>query len=155
MTAFLEHLKILKFSISSSLKLTKFHKCTTIGYKLKKVLQENAVTNELTETDVDDLESDFSSLTVPVISLSIIIIITLSLAIFRLFYTRFYKDKEEITSRYIFMIKIHYLCFEIFSELTPEQEPTEAAAAGEAQDTEEMMNQTGGKKRELRRRFRG
>ena len=70
------------------------------------MLQENAVTNELTETDVDDLESDFSSLTVPVISLSIIIIITLSLAIFRLFYTRFYKDKEEITSRYIFYDEI-------------------------------------------------
>ena len=68
-----------------------------VGYKLKKVLQENALTNELSESDADP---NISSLTVPVIALSIIIFITLSLAIFRLFYTRFYKDKEEANSRY-------------------------------------------------------
>ena len=71
------------------------------GSKLKKVLRESAaIKSEPVSEETDKQESDpDSSLLIPLLSLAIIILITLALGTFRLFYTKFYKDKEESLSR--------------------------------------------------------
>ena len=72
------------------------------GSKLKKVLRESAVKGEHDELNASE-EDDNSEATllIPILSLSIIILITVSLALFRLFYTKCYKDKQETNSRYV------------------------------------------------------
>ena len=71
------------------------------GSKLKKVLRESAAIKSEPVSEEDKQESDpaDSSLLIPLLSLAIIILITLALGTFRLFYTKFYKDKEESLSR--------------------------------------------------------
>ena len=71
------------------------------GSKLKKVLRESAaIKSSEPISDSEQQESDpDSSLLIPLLSLAIIILITLALGTFRLFYTKFYKDKEESLSR--------------------------------------------------------
>lgn len=71
------------------------------GSKLKKVLRESAaIKSSEPISDSEEEESDpDSSLLIPLLSLAIIILITLALGTFRLFYTKFYKDKEESLSR--------------------------------------------------------
>ena len=70
------------------------------GSKLKKVLRESAAIKSEPMSEEDKQESDpDSSLLIPLLSLAIIILITLALGTFRLFYTKFYKDKEESLSR--------------------------------------------------------
>lgn len=71
------------------------------GSKLKKVLRESAaIKSEPVSEETEKQESDpDSSLLIPLLSLAIIILITLALGTFRLFYTKFYKDKEESLSR--------------------------------------------------------
>ena len=72
------------------------------GSKLKKVLRESAAikSEPMSDSVSEEEESDpDSSLLIPLLSLAIIILITLALGTFRLFYTKFYKDKEESLSR--------------------------------------------------------
>ena len=70
------------------------------GTKLQKVLRESATQSELLETDTENVtDSDSVSLLIPVLILSVIVVITLFLALFRLLHTRFYKDKQESYSR--------------------------------------------------------
>ena len=74
------------------------------GSKLKKVLRESAaiksepMSDSVSEEERQESDPD-SSLLIPLLSLAIIILITLALGTFRLFYTKFYKDKEESLSR--------------------------------------------------------
>ena len=71
------------------------------GSKLKKVLRESAAIKMSDSEERQNQESDpDSSLLIPLLSLAIIILITLALGTFRLFYTKFYKDKEESLSRW-------------------------------------------------------
>ena len=63
------------------------------GDKLKKILQRSAIKSDL--SDEDDEEDPDRSLLIPLLALSAIAGLTLALAAFRLFYSRFYKDKEE------------------------------------------------------------
>ena len=67
------------------------------GDKLKKILQRSAIKSDLSDEDDED-DSD-RSLLIPLLALSAIAGLTLALAAFRVFYSRFYKDKEE--SRHI------------------------------------------------------
>ena len=69
------------------------------GTKLQKVLRESVTHSELLESDKENITDSESSLLIPVSILTVIVFITLFLALFRLFYTRFYKDKEELHSR--------------------------------------------------------
>ena len=64
------------------------------GDKLKKILQRSAVKSDLISDEDDEDDSD-RSLLIPLLALSAIAGLTLALAAFRLFYSRFYKDKEE------------------------------------------------------------
>ena len=63
------------------------------GAELKKILQRSAIKTDLSDQDDED-ESD-KSLLIPLLALSAIAGITLALAAFRVFYSRFYKDKEQ------------------------------------------------------------
>ena len=66
------------------------------GDKLREILQRSAIKSDLLSSDEEDESSDAEqSLLIPVLALSAIAVLTLSLAAFRLFYTRFYKDKED------------------------------------------------------------
>ena len=74
------------------------------GSKLEQVLRESAaiIKSEPVSDSFSDEERESdpdTSLLIPLLSLSIIILITLALSSFRIFYTKFYKDKEEGLSR--------------------------------------------------------
>ena len=70
------------------------------GDKLKKILQRSAIKSDLSDEDEED-EDDSSdrSLLIPLLALSAIAGLTLALAAFRLFYSRFHKDKEQSRPR--------------------------------------------------------
>ena len=65
------------------------------GDKLKKIIERSssAIKSDLSDEDDED-ESD-RSLLIPLLALSAIAGLTLALAAFRLFYSRFYKDKQQ------------------------------------------------------------
>ena len=70
------------------------------GDKLKKILQRSAIKSELSEEDAEDDSDDSDrSLLIPLLALSAIAGLTLALAAFRLFYSRFHKDKEQSRPR--------------------------------------------------------
>ena len=70
------------------------------GDQLKKILQRSAIKSDLSDGDEEDDSGDSDgSLLIPLLALSAIAGLTLALAAFRLFYSRFYKDKEESRHR--------------------------------------------------------
>ena len=74
------------------------------GDKLKKILQRSAIKSDLSdedEEDEDDSSDSDRSLLIPLLALSAIAGLTLALAGFRLFYSRFYKDKEQSRHRLV------------------------------------------------------
>ena len=63
------------------------------GDKLKKILQRSAIKSDL--SDEEDSEDSERSLVIPLLALSAIAGLTLGLAGFRLFYSRFCQDKQQ------------------------------------------------------------